>query len=99
MGWVIGLDVHKDTIAAAALNPAGGLVAEATFDNTEGGHVELLGWSVANTADVRCGLEPSPSASPRAIRAAARAELVAAGADAIVATCCDDLVAAILRTG
>jgi transposase len=59
MGWVIGLDVHKDTIAAAALNPAGRLVAEATFDNTRSGHIELLGWSTATSAEVRCGLEPS----------------------------------------
>jgi transposase len=59
MGWVIGLDVHKDTIAAAALNPAGELTAEATFDNTDCGHIELLDWSTANTAEVRCGLEPS----------------------------------------
>jgi hypothetical protein len=31
VGWVIGLDVHKDTIAAATLNPAGELAGEAVF--------------------------------------------------------------------
>jgi transposase len=59
MSWAIGLDVHKDTIAAAALNPSGVLAAEATFENTEHGHVELYDWVVANSSDARCGLEPS----------------------------------------
>ena len=51
MGWVIGLDVHKDTIAVAALNTAGELAAESVFDNTEDGHVELHGWITANTVE------------------------------------------------
>ena len=29
MDWVVGLDVHKDTIAATALNPVGVVAAEA----------------------------------------------------------------------
>lgn len=59
MGWAIGLDVHKDTIAAAALNPAGELAAEAVFDNTETGHVDLQRWITRQNSDARCGLEPS----------------------------------------
>ena len=59
MGWVIGLDVHKDTIAAAALNPAGELTAEAEFDNTAGGHGDLHTWIEHTAAAPRCGLEPS----------------------------------------
>lgn len=59
MGWVVGLDVHKDTIAAAVLRPTGDLAAEATFDNTSLGHVELHTWITNNATDPRCGLEPS----------------------------------------
>jgi hypothetical protein len=62
MGWVIGLDVHKDTIAAAALSPTGEVAGEAVFDNTGGGHVELHDWIISNTTEARCGLEP-PAAS------------------------------------
>jgi hypothetical protein len=58
MGWVVGLDVHKDTIAAAALNPTGETVAEASFINTAAGHAELHEWISANTTAARCGLEP-----------------------------------------
>lgn len=59
MGWVVGLDVHKDTIAAAVLRPTGDLAAEATFDNTSLGHVELHTWITSKATDSRCGLEPS----------------------------------------
>lgn len=59
MGWVVGLDVHKDTIAAAVLRPTGSVAAEATFDNTEAGHAELHDWITSNASDPRCGLEPS----------------------------------------
>ena len=59
MGWVVGLDVHKDTIAAAALNPTGETVAEASFINTCAGHAELHEWISANSAGARCGLEAS----------------------------------------
>ena len=54
----LGLDVHKDTIASAALDPAGGVSAEATFDNTPAGHDALATWITANSIDPRCGLEP-----------------------------------------
>jgi transposase len=59
VGWVIGLDVHKDTIAAATLNPAGELAGEAVFNNTDTGHAELHSWIMASAPDPRCGLEPS----------------------------------------
>jgi transposase len=59
MGWVIGLDVHKDTIVAAALDPAGVVRAESSFDNTVTGHHELGAWVADTAPDARCGLEPS----------------------------------------
>jgi hypothetical protein len=59
MSWAIGLDVHNDTIAAAALNSTGELTASATFENTEHGHLVLYDWIVANSSDVRWGLQPS----------------------------------------
>lgn len=59
MSWVVGLDVHKDTIAAAVLRPTGELAAEATFDNTVLGHTELHDWITSRTSEPRCGLEPS----------------------------------------
>lgn len=58
MGWVVGLDVHKDTIAAAVLRPTGDIAAEATFDNTELGHTELHTWIINNASEPCCGLEP-----------------------------------------
>ena len=59
MSWVIGLDVHKDTIAAAALNPNGELTAEAEFANTATGHADLHTWIGLHACEPRCGLEPS----------------------------------------
>ena len=59
MSWVIGLDVHKDTIAAAALNPNGELTAEAEFANTAAGHADLHAWIGLHACEPRCGLEPS----------------------------------------
>lgn len=59
--WVGSLDstFTKDTIAAAALNPIGNVIAEASFDNTATGHAELHVWITANATEARCGLEPS----------------------------------------
>jgi transposase len=59
MGWVIGLDVHKDTIVAAALDATGTVHAEAAFDNTVAGHSELCTWTAETTVAPRIGLEPS----------------------------------------
>jgi transposase len=59
MGWVIGLDVHKDTIVAAMLDPAGRTTAEASFDNTPGGHEQLREWAQTRAVDPRLGFEPS----------------------------------------
>jgi hypothetical protein len=65
MGWVVGLDVHKDTIAATVLRPTGDVAAEATFDNTDLGHTELHTWITTNATEPRYGLEPSVCHPPR----------------------------------
>jgi transposase len=59
MGSVIGLDVHKDAIVAAALDPSGAVRAERTFENTPGGHQQLGDWVADVAPGARCGLEPS----------------------------------------
>ena len=59
MSTVVGMDVHKDTIAAAALDERGREQAVASFDNTDQGHEKLLGW-VEELGDVeRLGMEAS----------------------------------------
>lgn len=79
MGWVVGLDVHKDTIAAAVLRPTGEVAAEARFDNTERGHAELHAWITTNAARPCCGLEPSGG-----VGHAAAAYLQRAGTDVVL---------------
>lgn len=59
MDWAIGLDVHKDTIVAAALDAVGVVAAENSFDNTPDGHEQLGTWVAEQAPGGRCGLEPS----------------------------------------
>ena len=56
---VIGLDVHKDSIAAAVIDNAGRQLAGATFDNTDLGHAALQNWTLAYGSQLRIGMEPS----------------------------------------
>lgn len=59
MGTIIGLDVHKDTIAAACINTATGhLLDQDTFENTRRGIVLLVSWAAGHESR-RIGLEPS----------------------------------------
>ena len=41
---VVGIDAHKDTLAAFAADDVGRAVAHRSFDNTPQGHAELAGW-------------------------------------------------------
>ena len=41
---VVGIDTHKDTLAACAADDVGRAVAHRSFDNTPQGHAELAGW-------------------------------------------------------
>ena len=62
---VIGLDVHKDSVAAVAVDHAGRQVDSGTFDNTEDGHTSLLAWANAHGARLRVGMEPSGGVARR----------------------------------
>lgn len=62
MEIIIGLDVHKDTIAAAAIDLTGAVVDQAEFDNTPAGIDELAGWSArgGDQAPDRSHVEQQP---------------------------------------
>lgn len=79
MGSVIGLDVHKDSIAAAIIDPAGRVIGEATFDNTDDAHQQLHRWIDDHAERPRVGLEPSGG-----VGNAAATRLVAAGIDVVL---------------
>lgn len=65
MTTVIGMDVHKDTLALAAVDGTGRQRAAATFDNTDEGHEKLMAW-VDELGDVqRLGMEPSGGVARR----------------------------------
>ena len=75
---VVGIDTHKATLAACAIDDAGGIVAEATFANDPAGFDRLLRW-LTDLGDLRrIGLEGSASYG-----AAAARSLVAAGLPAM----------------
>jgi transposase len=74
MGNVVGLDVHKDTIAAACIDDATAqLLDQDTFENTLEGIARLVRWA-DDLGSGRVGLEPSGG-----VGHAAAARLVEAG--------------------
>lgn len=56
---VIGLDVHKDSIAAVAIDDAGRQLAIGLFENTDLGHAALNTWTLRLGPNLRIGMEPS----------------------------------------
>jgi len=56
----IGIDAHKDTLAAAAVDQQGRQVDARTFTNTPDGYVELIDWVCQHEAS-RIGIEGSGS--------------------------------------
>ena len=56
---VIGIDCHKATLSACAVDALGAEAAAAAFRNTASGHVELLGWARALGGVSRIGIEGS----------------------------------------
>lgn len=73
MGTIIGLDVHKDTIAAATIDAATGQrLDQETFENTDQGIGRLLRW-VARHQPTGIGLEPSGGVGHAAATDLARA--------------------------
>ena len=51
---VIGIDTHRDTLAAAATDPVGGLLAEASASADAVGYRRLLDFSQAQVPGRRC---------------------------------------------
>ena len=72
---VVGIDTHKATLAACAVDEVGGPIAEATFPNDPTGFAALLAWLGGIE---RVGLEGSASYG-----AAAARYLLAAGVAAV----------------
>ncbi len=56
---VIGIDCHKATLSACAVDSLGAEVSAAAFRNTAAGHVELLSWPRALGGVSRIGIEGS----------------------------------------
>lgn len=63
----VGIDTHKATLAACAVDALGSAVAEGTFPNDRAGHEDLAAWVRALAADV-IGLEGSSSYGAAAAR-------------------------------
>lgn len=74
---VVGIDSHKATLAACAIDGAGVVLAERTFPNEPGGFSALVGWLTALEIE-RTGLEGSAGYGAAAARV-----LVAAGLAAV----------------
>jgi transposase len=64
----VGIDTHKATLAACAVDDLGAWVAEATFDNNPSGHAALLAWAEAIAPGARIGLEGSAGYGAAAAR-------------------------------
>ena len=54
---VIGIDSHRENLAACAINELGGKLAEAVFPNTATGHRSLLSWAIGLGSVRRFGIE------------------------------------------
>src|SRR5438105_9515619 len=65
MSTMIGMDVHKDSIAVVAVDDAARVRARATFDNTEEAHTKLVTWLDELGDVLRVGMEPSGGVARR----------------------------------
>ncbi|MGH2429932.1 MAG: IS110 family transposase [Candidatus Limnocylindria bacterium] len=57
----IGIDTHKLTVAACAVDPLGVPLAEASFDNDPAGHRQFAAWARRVAPEARIGIEGSAS--------------------------------------
>jgi transposase len=57
----IGIDTHKATLAACAIDELGKPLAEATFANDPGGHVAFIAWARSTAPGATIGVEGSSS--------------------------------------
>jgi transposase len=77
MTGAIGIDTHRDTLAACALDALGRLVSEQTFRNDPAGHTALAAWARSVAPDARIGVEGSSSFGAALARALLAAGLLA----------------------
>jgi transposase len=61
MDVAIGVDSHKQTLAAAAVNPLGRVLEVKEFAYSEAGHLEFTTWAKGMGRAVRIGIEGSGS--------------------------------------
>src|SRR5271167_4830357 len=71
----IGIDSHKDTLAACAVDELGRATAEATFANDSAGFADFIGWARSVAADATVGIEGSSSYGAALARSAQDAGL------------------------
>src|SRR5438128_2257243 len=72
----IGIDTHKATLAACAIDELGGAIAEATFANDPAGHLAFVEWAHSVAPGATVGVEGSSSFGAPLARSAERAGLV-----------------------
>ena len=61
MDVAIGVDAHKETLAAAAVDGIGRVIAEAQFRNDAAGHRRFVAWARQQAGERRIGIEGSGS--------------------------------------
>lgn len=71
----IGIDTHKATLAACAVDALGAVLAEATFANDPAGHVALGAWAAMVAPGATLGFEGSSSYGAAAARTLERTGL------------------------
>ncbi|CAN5273721.1 hypothetical protein BH20ACT24_BH20ACT24_15050 [soil metagenome] len=59
MELVVGMDVHKDTIAVSLIDRTGREREATAVENTAAGHQGLVGWLSERAPAARCGMELS----------------------------------------
>jgi transposase len=64
----IGIDTHKDSLAACAVDDLGGVLGEATFANDPTGHADLAAWAARVAPGARLGFEGSSTYGAAAAR-------------------------------
>lgn len=64
----IGIDTHKDSLAACAVDDLGAVLGEASFANDPAGHVDLAAWADRVAPGARLGFEGSSTYGAAAAR-------------------------------
>jgi len=68
----IGIDTHKDSLAACAVDDLGGVLGEASFGNDPAGHTELAAWATRVAPGATLGFEGSSTFGAAAARSIER---------------------------